>query len=708
VGGKPEITLVELATGKHLRKWTLEDGEFLSVGSHPLAFSSDGKHLAGLFCKRREVTPNSFEELSPQVRLLDAKNGSRVRTLDPAGARIGAFAFQQGTGRLATVETKGVLRFWDVETGKKIHHFAIARGKRDNKEDRPPDVLRFSADGHRCAVADGIAGLLVVVDARTGREVCRIETEKTANRITADLSPDGRAIASARTVGASCVRVWDVDSGIERLGDSGHRTPPMLSLSADERTLIGRSEDGQVIHWDRRNGQAILRRNEPPEQTGRPVRPLGTLGEWTLRGPRWRLSYHFATSTLAAHSLDGDRLIGKAECDARWRQFVLSPDGVHVAVPLQADRQATVLLWNPEKEKEPRRLSADIRGRCWTVLFSHNSKRLIAASTSLLRVWDVATTRLIHRLATNSNPGDLVLTADDRVLISGGWFNDATVHVWDMETGKELASFTDPPSKERGSIGGLALSADERFLAVIFCRDDASTVRVWETGSWKPVRMLSPTHGQNGSGSMAFSRDGRSLFVANGDSTILEWDVSGGFGRKVQVLNNDRLNVLWQALIDTPDKAYPAVWELLDHPAESVPFLIDNIPPVKPVEEKRMRQLLVQFDSETFAEREEASRQLLALGEQIVPLLQKVLKDRPSLEMKKRIEGAIEVLNRGPSPEQLRLLRSLAVLEWSNRPEAVEHLLQLAGGASSASLTQAAKAAERRLQEKSLGRPRAP
>jgi WD40 repeat protein len=707
--GRMEITLVELPIGRHLAKWTFEEGEYLSLGSNPLAFSPDGKYLAGLFCKQREVKPNTFEEVSPQVRLLDAKDGSRVRTFDSTGAQIGAIAFQPGTGRLATFDDNGVLRFWNLETGKEAHRFSISQGKRDSKHGRPPDILRFSADGHRCAVADGITGLLVVVDARTGRELRRIQIEKTANWITADLSPDGRAIASASTVGASSVRVWDVDSGVERLGDAGHRTPPMLSLSADERTLIGRSEDSQVIHWDRQSGQAVERRNETSEQIGRLVRPLGTAGEWTLRGPRWRLSYHFPTSTLAVHSLDGERLLGKTVFDAQWRSLTLSPDGVYVAAGLDSNREATVLLWNPEKEKEPRRLSADNGDRCWTLLFSRDSKRLIAgvstrigSPSSTLWVWDVATARPIHKLAKKGTPGQLLLTADDRVLISGGSYNDGAVHVWDMETGKELAWFADPPSKDRGSTSGMALSADERFLAVLFSQDDASTVSVRETGSWKPIRMFPPAQGRNDSGSMLFSRDGRSLYVANLDSTILEWAVSNGFGRKTEVPNKDRLNILWQTLAQTPDKAYPAVWEMLDHPAESVPFLIVKLSSIQPVDEKRVRQLLALLDSDSFAAREEASQQLLTLGDQILPMLRQALKDRISLEMRKRIEGVIESVSRLPSPETLRLLRALAVLEWSNRPEAIEHLRHLASGALSAPLTQAARAAAQRLRKDSL------
>jgi hypothetical protein len=158
--------------------------------------------------------------------------------------------------------------------------------------------------------------------------------------------------------------------------------------------------------------------------------------------------------------------------------------------------------------------------------------------------------------------------------------------------------------------------------------------------------------------------------------------------------------VLWRSLVETPDKAYPAVWEMLEHPALSVPFLIDKIAPIQPVEEKQVRQLLAQLDADSFDEREEASRQLLARGEEFLPMLRQALNDRPTLEVKKRLQGILESLSRVPTADQLRMLRALAVLEWSSRPEAVEHLQRLADGVPSASLTRAAKAARRRHPEK--------
>lgn len=249
-------------------------------------------------------------------------------------------------------------------------------------------------------------------------------------------------------------------------------------------------------------------------------------------------------------------------------------------------------------------------------------------------------------------------------------------------------------------ISGLALSADDRFLAVVSSWSDVSALSIWETGTWKLVRAFPPVSPRNNVTSMVFSRDGRSLFAANSDTTILEWDVTGRFGRKTEAPNRDRLNVLWRSLVETPDKAYPAIWEMLDHPAESVRLLIDKVSPIRPLEEKQVRQLLAQLDADSFDKREEATRQLQARGEQFLPMLRQALNDHSTLEVRKRLQGILESLSRVPTADQLRQLRALAVLEWSNRPEAVEHLRHLASGAPSAALTQAAKAVVRRLQER--------
>src|SRR5207248_10800108 len=126
-----------------------------------------------------------------------------------------------------------------------------------------------------------------------------------------------------------------------------------------------------------------------------------------------------------------------------------------------------------------------------------------------------------------------------------------------------LRGVTSEPRGQFGlelAVSGLALSADERFLAFVTGRGETSSVSVWEVGSWQLVRAFAPTRPRSGAWAMTFARDGRSLFVANLDTTILEWDVAG----------RPAATALWPALLEAPDRAYQAIWAARDRPAEAV------------------------------------------------------------------------------------------------------------------------------------------
>jgi WD40 repeat protein len=692
---RAEVVLAEAATGKHLAEWTVKKGRVnqFNMGQYDLqalAFSPDGQFLAGILSEVVEARPFQFEAVSSQVWLLDAAKGTRVRTFGSADVPVRSFAFQPGTGRLATLGKDGIVRFWDVATGKEVQRFPAAKKGSDNY----PGVLRFSADGRRCAAAAYGANVLTVLDAKDGRELRRLEIGETPSSIAIALSPDGRAVASAK-LAESCVRVWDVETDTERLADAGHRAAATLSLSADGHTLISKGEDGRVIHWNLPSGHAEVRPADTREEIGRLVWSRDW-SQWTLRGPRWRLKYKAQTAMLEVRSLDDSKLLREMKWpDSMGVGVTLSPDGAYLAYSINDLQNGNpVLLWNPEREKAPapRGLLGHF-GLCNTLLFTHDSKRLIVGVSpnnpnhvETIWIWDAATAKVIRKLPTLTAPGPMILTADDRLLIT----SDAG-RVWNLETGEEAARLL----KTKGMIGNLFLSPDERFLTGA----TSEGLNVWETASWKPIRLFPAAPSPH---SMVFSRDGRSLFVANRVSTILEWDLLGrsANGRRPpagEVPNPDRLNELWRTLAQTPDKAYPTVWEMLDHPAESVRFLKGKLSPVKPVDAKRVRQLLDRLDAESFAQREEASRQLLALGEPVLPALRQALKEKPSLERKGRIERIVAALAGTPAPEQLRFLRGLAVLEWSGLAEAEEHLRRLAEGDPSASLTRAAQAALRRM-----------
>jgi hypothetical protein len=107
---------------------------------------------------------------------------------------------------------------------------------------------------------------------------------------------------------------------------------------------------------------------------------------------------------------------------------------------------------------------------------------------------------------------------------------------------------------------------------------------------------------------------------------------------------------------------------------------------------------MTDLDSDQFAVRAKATTELEQWSELAEAALRKALADQPSLEVRRRVQLLLERLD-GPitSPERLRAMRAVEVLEHIDTPEARRLLEQLARGAPAALLTKEAKASLGRL-----------
>src|SRR5205085_91419 len=115
---------------------------------------------------------------------------------------------------------------------------------------------------------------------------------------------------------------------------------------------------------------------------------------------------------------------------------------------------------------------------------------------------------------------------------------------------------------------------------------------------------------------------------------------------------------------------------------------------------KRLAGLIADLDDERFTVRERASSELALFGEAAAPALRKKLADKPSLEARQRVEQLLARLNNplgAWSPDELRGVRALEVLERVGTSEASQILESLSKGASGDRLAQEAKASLDRL-----------
>jgi hypothetical protein len=119
---------------------------------------------------------------------------------------------------------------------------------------------------------------------------------------------------------------------------------------------------------------------------------------------------------------------------------------------------------------------------------------------------------------------------------------------------------------------------------------------------------------------------------------------------------------------------------------------------VPAAEKRQIDQLIADLDSPVFDVRRKATAAMTRLDWSAEPVLRQVLARKPSLEVRRRVEALLARLEAPiTSPESLRALRAVAVLEYIGNPAARQVLQTLAGGAAEARLTQEARASLDRL-----------
>jgi len=191
--------------------------------------------------------------------------------------------------------------------------------------------------------------------------------------------------------------------------------------------------------------------------------------------------------------------------------------------------------------------------------------------------------------------------------------------------------------------------------------------------------------------SVAFTENGRALVSGSADTTCLVWAVPPRLHGAA--LSPRQLARLWDDLGGTDvKKAHRACGALRSAPARSVPFLAGRLRPVAAPDPARVRRLLADLGSDSFAVREKATAELEQIGDQAEPALRRALEGKPSAEMRRRVDSLLD-RKKEPSPERLRQLRALEALEHADAPEARDFLRRLAKGAPEAWLTKEAKAA---------------
>ncbi|MGH7222781.1 MAG: hypothetical protein ACRELF_06115, partial [Gemmataceae bacterium] len=637
------LHLWEVATGKEIRK--------MRVGGDCLTFSPHGKW----------VVQGDFEG---NVKRWDVASGKKRPAPRRMPTGITSLTISPD-GKLLAVGTRDEeLILWDVAARKQLWKMpAQCRG------------LLFAPDGK--TVASSSAAAIHLWDVATGKEIgSRPAHDGDVDSLA--VSPDGKILATA-SLFDKAIRLWDPSSGelLTRLPGHGGGSHT-CAFSADGKLVVSGGGDRTVRVWDRASGKEV--RSFPVESL-----PQGTI---KLRTDRVNLSQqgdHLAaisnalTSSIEAQldvwEMSTGKRLAHRPCPFGWAESAVcvAPDGRRIAV--FNDRGAVV------EDAVTGQALVRISGNLGPPLAFSPDGQLLAAA--------------VYKSQD--------LPPDQRIAFIGNPKNIVAIRLTEVATGKPLISL-----KTGGSdFPLLAFSPRGRVLAT----NDAETIHLWDVATGEELLRRSPPERLKSlpaRSSLAFLPGGR-LATGLADGTVLIWDVASAVrraGMPAKGLDGAELQRLWADLAgEDAAKAHQAVWKLAAVPAKAVPFLRDHLRPAVALDAKRLQRLIDDLDSPEFAEREEARKKLASFAEQVEPALRQALKGKPSLEMRKRLEALhadAEFASHGVvrSPQLLRTLRAIRVLEHIGDQGARQVLQKLAAGDSAARSTRQVKEALQRLERR--------
>ncbi|MCB9088260.1 MAG: WD40 repeat domain-containing protein [Calditrichae bacterium] len=224
-----------------------------------------------------------------------------------------------------------------------------------------------------------------------------------------------------------------------------------------------------------------------------------------------------------------------------WK-LAFSPDSRQLA---SASSDATIRIWDVASGELKHRLAYD-DDDVWSVAFSPDGHYLASAHNyGEVCLWNLAYPDSMwidlsgHRLAVRA----VAFSPDSRRLASAS--SDATIRIWDVPSGTPL----DTLSAHHGDVWSLAFSPDGYMLA---SGASDSTVLVWDTENYDAPRYTLRGH-KSDVWSVAFTPDSRHLISGSEDRKMIIWDVAAGFEAPLAILGAHRQGVLGVAV--SPDGA---------------------------------------------------------------------------------------------------------------------------------------------------------
>jgi WD40 repeat protein len=498
---------------------------------------------------------------------------------------------------------------------------------------------------------------------------------------------DGNKLVSGSLDGT--IRLWNTATGKEERMFAGHRGGVWgLALSPDSKTVLSGGTDGKVLLQEVAPGKErwAFVIDQPPQRPKDFYAQVMQVGMAADGRTALALTYMIDTSEGRVQVLDA--ATGKARLErslkfVEFRYGTFSPDG-------------SLLLGCRDWVGGPGVTANDPK--------AYEAQR----GSSVLNIQDIATGREIfsfplpdfNGLKHRFSPDGRIIVAQTRQIPPSREMRDtsADIRLVELASGKERLTIHVPPEGDGFHLSQLAMSANGRLLAA--ARGDG-IVQLWDVVTGKERLRLRGSKSR--ARAVAFAPDGRRLASGHDDGTILVWDLTRDISKRPLPPKPEAKTVeqWWTALAgDDAKQAHAAIWGLIAAPEQALPLLRDHLHSATAPPAEKLKQLLADLDSDEFAARSAASKALAEMEKLAEPAMREALKQDIGPEQRRRLEKLLGISLIVRSPEKLRDLRALEVLEQIGTPEARQLLETMAKGAPEARVTRQAKAALERMDRR--------
>ena len=452
-----------------IRVWDADNGasapQFLSttgMAVTALAFSPDGRRLAaGGYSTDQESSP---------FRIWNLAAGAAVESgADELTAAIAGVAFSPSGDEVLTAGDDNVVRIWHAESGQPTgQSFNLRAQIHDMAMSRKGDRVMVVAGKTVQTLSTG-----AIAETLTPWWTSSDPAEQQDRLGTVGFGADGKGI---EVLHDTTVHQLDASTGNEvaqiRLPDSSRKSREFV-ISPDTRWVALGDDNGNIqvveVSTGRPYGTSLSRRLEVSDATKSP--PL----------------------TVVEFSPDG-RLLATTENDNSVRLW-----------DWRAGREIGAL---PGHEYAVRDLA-----------FSHDGERLYSLTVDSLEVWNTDTQRQIRTLPVKSDAflKSMMVSPDDRRIAAVTDYKNQYIEQWDAASGDRVGNRIGDPDQW---IFDYAYSPDGRYLASL--SGTPPSLRFWDAETGGPLGDPVDTTSIGSVADVAYSRDGRVVYLASTNTTTTD------------------------------------------------------------------------------------------------------------------------------------------------------------------------------------------